>query len=142
MQETLWRRACIPLAACATTQNCYSDTQHRRNTSNMTSKRFLQAIPLTAIAVCMAATNGFASTITYSTNGSGTQFVSPITGLSLVSSSGLAATLSFQPDMNLAIGAPSNINYGLFTLVCSTCLTDHTDSAVFAAFTFDLVIAD
>jgi len=83
-----------------------------------------------------------ATTITYSTNAPGTEFVSPITGLTLNSSSGLAATLTFQPDVNIATGVPSNINFGIFTLECTACLTDTTDSAIFNPFTFDLVITD
>ena len=39
--------------------------------------------------------------------------MSPITGLTLNSESGLAATLTFQPDVGISIGAPSNINYGI-----------------------------
>jgi hypothetical protein len=107
----------------------------------MLSKRFLPAVSLTAIALFTMAFNASATTITYSTNAAGTEFVSPI-GLTLNSSSGLGATLTFQPDVNVAIGVPSNINYGIFTLTCTACLTDHTDSASFQAFTFDLVITD
>ncbi len=88
------------------------------------------------------AANANASTITYSTNAPDTGFVSPA-GLTLASMTGsLAATLTFQPDVNIAIGVPSNINFGIFTLVCSACLTNQTSSAIFSPFTFDLVITD
>jgi hypothetical protein len=65
-----------------------------------------------------------------------------MTGLTLDSSSGLTSTLTFEPDTDIAIGVPSNINFGIFTLVCAECLTEETESASFDAFTFDLVITD
>jgi hypothetical protein len=108
----------------------------------MISKRTWQVASATAIAIFMMAADANASSITYSTNAAGTEFVSPITGLTLDSSSGLSATLTFQPDANITTGTPSNINFGIFTLTCNACLTDETDSAVFNAFTFDLVITD
>ena len=95
-----------------------------------------------ATAIFMMAADANAGTITYSTNAPGTEFVAPITGLTLNSSSGLAATLTFQPDVNITTGTPSNVNFGIFTLECTACLTDFVDAAVFDAFTFDLVITD
>jgi hypothetical protein len=105
----------------------------------MTNKCFLQ---VAAVAILTMAADAQAGTITYSTNAAGTEFVSPITGLTLDSSSGLSATLTFQPDASVVSGTPSNINFGIFTLTCTSCLTDQTDSADFASFTFDLVITD
>jgi hypothetical protein len=97
---------------------------------------------VTAIAVFSMAATASAGTITYSTNAAGTEFVSPMNGLTLDSSSGLTATLTFEPDADIAIGVPSNINFGIFTLACAECSTEETESAFFAAFTFDLVITD
>ena len=108
----------------------------------MTSKRSLQLPLVTAMAVFSMAVTASAGTITYSTNAPGTEFVSPTTGLTLDSSSGLTATLTFEPDADIAIGVPSNINFGIFTLVCAECSTEETESASFDAFTFDLVITD
>ena len=108
----------------------------------MTSTRSLQFAAVSAIAIFAMAADANAGTITYSTNAAGTEFVSPTTGLTLDSSSGLSATLTFQPDANTITGTPSNINFGIFTLECIPCLTDQVDSAEFSAFTFDLVITD
>jgi hypothetical protein len=106
----------------------------------MITKRLLQLASAVGIAIFTMAAD--ASTITYNTNAPGTEFVSPTTGLTLNSSSGLAATLTFLPDSNIAVGVPSNINFGIFTLDCPGCLTDEQSSATFNAFTFDLVITD
>ena len=108
----------------------------------ISSKRTLQLLLVIAIAIFTMAVTASAGTITYSTNAAGTEFVSPITGLPLDSSSGLSATLMFQPDANIATGVPSNINFGIFSLVCDACLTNETNSAHFAAFTFHLIITD
>ena len=108
----------------------------------MTSKRLLQVVPAAAIAIFLMAAEANAGTITYSTNAANTEFVSPTTGLTLDSSSGLAAILTFLPDVNIAIGVPSNINYGIFTLQCDACVTNQSSSAIFSAFAFDLVITD
>lgn len=105
-------------------------------------RRLWQVASAAGIAIFAMAADANASTITYSTNATGTEFVSPA-GLTLASmASGLAATLTFQPDVNIAIGVPSNINFGIFTLVCAACLTNQTSSATFSPFTFDLVITD
>jgi hypothetical protein len=108
----------------------------------MTSNGFSRTASVVAITVLTMAVDATAGTITYSTNVTGTEFVSPISGLTLNNSSGLSASLTFQPDINIATGVPSNINFGIFTLLCTPCLTDHADSAIFTAFTFDLVITD
>jgi hypothetical protein len=108
----------------------------------MISKQLLKLAATAGIAILTMAVKANAATITYNTNATGTEFVSPTTGLSLNSSSGLAATLTFQPDSDIAIGVPSNINLGLFALTCTACLTNETSSAIFNAFTFDLVITD
>lgn len=108
----------------------------------MISRPLLQVAAVVVIAIFTMAANANASTITYSTNASSTGFVSP-TGLTLASmTGGLAATLTFQPDVDIAIGVPSNINFGIFTLTCAACLTSQTSSATFSPFTFDLVITD
>jgi hypothetical protein len=108
----------------------------------MTSKRFLQVIPAIAIAIFMMATSAEAGPITYSTNVTGTGFVAPISGLTLTSASGVSATLTFQPDVDIETGVPSNINLGIFTLVCTACSSNSQVFTVFNAFTFDLVVTD
>jgi len=98
---------------------------------------------IAGVAILAMAAGASASTLTFNTNSPGTQFVSPNTGLTLANSSGAAATLVFTPDANSVVGVPTNINYGLFTLTCSTCTTLAGGiGSVFSAFTFDLVITD
>jgi len=95
------------------------------------------------LAFLMAVTASAA--IVYSTNGSGTGFVTPTTGLTLNQSSGTAsATLTFTPNISGSSGVPSSIDLGDFRLVCPGCSTqgDGTASSIFGSFTFDLQISD
>jgi hypothetical protein len=117
-------------------------TPKQENSLKTISKRSLQLPLVTAIAIFTTAMNAGAGTITFATNAPGTEFVSPMTGLVLDDSSGLKATLTFDPDAQMAVGLPSNINYGTFTLACAACLTNKTGVAHFAAFTFDLIVGD
>ena len=107
----------------------------------MRKTRVLQVASVLGVALFVLAACASAGTLTFNTNGAGTQFVSPTTGLTLNNSSGVAATLTFQADPNSTVGTPSNVNYGTYTLECDTCTTQAggTGSA-FSAFTFDLVI--
>lgn len=88
--------------------------------------------------------------INYTTNAAGTAFVSgnictsgcPVTpdDLTVDSTGGQAATLTFAPNTTSGTGIPSNINFGIFELVCNTCTT--VQSTTFGSFTFDLVVDD
>ncbi len=107
----------------------------------MTFGCFLQAASRTGAAVLFMAFTASASTITYNTNAAGTGFGG--SSLTLNNLSGQAATLTFIPDVNISTGVPSNVNFGNFTLVCSTCSTQALgQGSQFGAFTFDLIITD
>ena len=86
-----------------------------------------------------ASANG--APVTFSTNAAGTGFAG--VDLILNNSLGAVATLTFVPGVNITTGVPSNVNFGNFTLVCSTCSTQAVGSgATFPSFTFHLVITD
>jgi len=107
----------------------------------MKIKHLLQVASTIAVAVFIMVASANATTITFNTNAAGTVFFGD--GLSKNSSSGAAATLVFTPDANIAVGVPSNINYGNFTLTCAACTTQAGGAgAVFNAFTFDLILTD
>jgi hypothetical protein len=91
------------------------------------------------VAIFMMAAGANASTIDYTTNAAGTQFVSGGSGLTVNSTSGVAATITFIPNTTSGAGVPSNVNFGDFLLTCGGCTTGST---IFGAFTFDLVISD
>lgn len=83
-----------------------------------------------------------ASTVEFNTNAAATGF-SGGGSLTLGSTSGAAAQLTFNPVANTITGTPSNVNFGGFTLACATCSTQALGSgASFGAFTFDLVVTD
>jgi hypothetical protein len=108
----------------------------------MTLTRLFQSLSVAAFALTVLVPAASAITITYNTNGSGTGF-NGTSLLSLASTSGQAATLSFIPNSNTNSGTPSNINFGDFTLVCSTCgLKDIGNGATFAPFAFTIQITD
>lgn len=107
--------------------------------------RIIRFAALTGAAVFMMATSASAGTITFNTaqTGSGGTGFNGSGNLVLQSSSGVAATLAFVPDMNSVNAVPGNVNFGNFTLVCATCSTQAGGlGASFGAFTFDLVITD
>jgi hypothetical protein len=82
-----------------------------------------------------------AAIVTYSTNSAQTGFGG--TSLILNSSSGAAATLTFDPLPPTPVGTPSGISYGGFTLSCPACSTQTVGTgATFAAFSFNLVVTD
>jgi hypothetical protein len=104
--------------------------------------RLIQAVLITGVAVLMMAGSASASTVTYNTNAPGTGF-NGTGSLFLNNSTGAAATLTYKPDANTTTGVPSNVNFGLFTLVCSLCGTQAMGpGSSFNPFTFDLVITD
>jgi len=104
----------------------------------------MQTASITGTAILMMAVSANAATIIFNTDGAGTGFgVNGSGGLSLNSSSGVAATLGFVPDPNTTTGVPSNINFGNFTLTCVTCTTQAIGtSAFFNPFTFNVVVRD
>jgi hypothetical protein len=107
----------------------------------MRNKFALQTTVLLAVAVVMTATSARGATIYYNTNAAGTEFV-PSDTLSLASTSGVAATLTFTANSTSPVGVPppSEVDLGNFTLVCSTCST--TTSSTFGAFTIDLIVTE
>ncbi|MGD1072036.1 MAG: PEP-CTERM sorting domain-containing protein [Bryobacteraceae bacterium] len=107
----------------------------------MKIKRCIQAAGMVGAVVFMtAASVDAASIINYTTNAAGTEFVGGVNSLTLNSSAGLAATLTFAPNTTSGTGIPSNINLGIFKLVCMTCTTNQ--GTTFSAFTFDLIVDD
>jgi len=85
--------------------------------------------------------NAIAGTVAFNTNAAGTGFGG--TSLTLNSSSGQAATLTFIAALNVVTATPSNVNYGNFTLVCTTCSTQALgNGSTFAPFSFSMVVTD
>ena len=82
-----------------------------------------------------------AGTVTFNTNSPETGFGG--TSLSLNSSSGAEAVLTFTPNGDASNGVPTNLNYGFFTLSSALCSTRTGGlGAVFDPFLFQLVITD
>jgi hypothetical protein len=114
-------------------------------------RRFVQAAGIVAVALLMVA-SASASNIDYSTNSALTLFFNAGTGaitnngLTLGDTTGVAATLTFNPNTASSSGTPSNINLGDFLLTCPTCSAQATNGGVggtyFGAFQFDLVVTD
>jgi len=103
--------------------------------------RTLQSAALAVAALLALPAAASASIVTFNTDAAGTMFVGD--SLTLASSSGQSAILTFVPDSNSTIGVPTNVNYGIFNLTCATCGTLASGTgAFFNAFTFDLVITD
>jgi hypothetical protein len=108
----------------------------------MTLKHLWQTLSVAALALTMMAPAASAVTITYETDGSGTGF-NGTSALSLLSTSGMAATLQFLPNALSVSGVPSNINYGDMTLTCATCSTQALGiGATFAPFAFTIQVTD
>ena len=108
----------------------------------MTVKRLLQSVSVAAFALTMMVSSASAVTITYETDGPGTGF-NGTSNLSLLNTSGMAATLQFLPNVLSVSGVPSNINYGDFTLACATCSTQAIgNGSTFAPFAFTIEVAD
>lgn len=107
----------------------------------MNITQMIRTASITGAAFLMLAATAAAATITFNTNAAGTGFGG--TNLALDNTSGEAATLTFIPALDTVTGVPSNVNFGNFTLVCSTCSTQALGvGSTFAAFTFDLVVTD
>jgi len=106
--------------------------------------RLVQSILIVAVAIVATAASATASTIYYTTNAAGTSYSPCGTQpcLTLDSSSGQSATLTFTPNgpSNVNVPPPTEIDLGNFTLVCSTCTS--TLDAHFSAFTFDIVLTE
>jgi hypothetical protein len=106
----------------------------------MTIKSLLSRGSIVGAAALMMAGTASAVTITYNTNAPSTGFGG--VSLTLNSSSGVAATLTFIPQSSIT-GVPSTVSFGNFTLVCETCTTQAIGSgAFFSAFTFNLIVTD
>jgi hypothetical protein len=97
----------------------------------------IQAACTTGLALGLAV-SASAAGISYTTNSPLTEFVGGVNSLTLNSTGGEAATLTFVPNTVSNSGVPSNINLGDFLLVCPTCTTSQTTT--FGSFTFDLVV--
>lgn len=110
-------------------------------TERMTITQARRSTATAALLLLLTAARVSAGPITYSTNVAGTGFGGA--GLTLNSSSGAAATLTFIPNADVVSGVPSNVNLGNFTLACPSCSTQAGGVAsFFGAFTFDLLITD
>jgi PEP-CTERM motif len=125
--------------------------------SNRSFKRFSHVACLTGVAVFLMAASASASTISYTTNAAGTEFVTYSGtiidgGLGIDNSGGSgggapsspSATLVFEPNTTSNVGTPSNIDLGDFLLTCTGCSTAAQNSAYvsFGAFTFDLLVTE
>jgi|GEM_PF-1209423 len=100
-------------------------------------------VPIIGLTLCLAtlATRARGDTITYNTNALGTGFGG--TSLQLTNASGSAATLTYLPNTNGNTGVPSNINFGIFALLCPLCSTQALlVGSSFDGFAFDLIITD
>ncbi|MEO5923117.1 MAG: PEP-CTERM sorting domain-containing protein [Bryobacteraceae bacterium] len=108
----------------------------------MNISRMIQVASLTGVAFFGVTASANAALITFNTNAAGTVFAG--NGLTLAQSSGVAATLTFVPNVSSSISTPTNVNYGDFLLTCTTCSTRElgTAGAFFNAFTFNLVVTD
>jgi len=105
----------------------------------------IRSAALTGAAVFLMAASANAATITFNTaqTGTGGTGFNGSGNLVLQSSSGVAATLAFVPDMNSVNAVPGNVNFGNFTLACANCSTQAGGfGSSFAAFTFEVVITD
>jgi len=105
----------------------------------MTIRWLVRVACMAVAALFMMAVSASASTVSYTTNASGTEFTSD-SSLTLHQTSGDAATIVFTPNTTSNTGVPSFINLGDFEITCASCTT--SSDAVFGAFTFDLVIDD
>jgi PEP-CTERM motif len=110
-------------------------------------RRIMQTVSIFGVAAAMMAASASATPITFNTSATGTggSGFNAANALSLTSSSGAAATLSFETDGNSSPAVPSGINFGIFDLTCMTCTAQGAASpvgATFGAFTFDLMITD
>src|SRR5450755_2827209 len=101
-----------------------------------------QSLLLSKLAVVGAmAVSASATSIVFNTNAAGTMFAGG--NLTLNSSSGVAAMLSYTPNGNTSSGIPSGLNFGFFTLHCAGCGTqDAGGGSFFNPFMFDLVLTD
>ena len=87
----------------------------------------------------MLAANARADATYNTTAGSGFNDTGDLT---LTSSGGLSATLTFAPEVNTT-AIPNNIDFGTFTLTCAACSPQAGDSgATFSPFSFDLAVTD
>jgi PEP-CTERM motif len=97
-------------------------------------------------AILMTAGSVSATSVSFSTNTSGTQFASHTggtvsgAGLVLSDASGDAATLTYLANTGTTVTVPTNVDFGNFVLACSTCTA--SAGGTFGAFTFDVIVDD
>jgi hypothetical protein len=107
--------------------------------------RFIPAASIGA-AILMTAGSASATSVTFSTNTSGTEFASHTGGtlsgggLILSDSTGDAATLTYLANTGTTVTVPTNVDFGNFVLACPTCST--SVGGTFGAFTFDIIVDD
>lgn len=107
----------------------------------MNLRRRFQFTVIAGIALFGTIAKISANPITFNTNAAGTVFAGD--GLTLDSSTGASATLTYTPDADGTVGIPSNVNFGFFTLLCPSCTTQAMGTgSFFDSFTFDLIITD
>jgi len=108
----------------------------------MSMKKSILTFALSAAATLLISGSAYANTITFSTNDSNTGFNGG-TSLVINQSLGAPATLTFLPEANSVTGVPSNVNFGIFALVCQDCSSQAQGAgSFFDAFTFDLILTD
>jgi hypothetical protein len=94
----------------------------------------------------MSAGSASATSVSFSTNTSGTEFASHTGGtvsggnLVLSDSTGDAATLTYLANTGTTVTVPTNVDFGNFVLACPTCTT--SVGGTFGAFTFDIIVDD
>jgi hypothetical protein len=107
----------------------------------MTFRQLVKHASRAGVALILLAVCASASTVTFNTNAAGTGFGG--TSLTLSNSLGAAATLTFVPDADTVTGVPSNINFGIFNLLCAACSTQAIGAgSFFDPFTFNLIVTD
>ena len=107
----------------------------------MTITRYFNKLAMSGAFLLTVAESARSAPITYNTNASGTGFGG--TSLTLTSTIGAEATLTFIPNANGDTGVPSNLNYGTFRLRCTLCSAQGLGSgAFFDPFMFNLIITD
>ena len=104
----------------------------------MTIRRFVPSALTTGAALLVMAASVGASPLTIAFNTNGSLFGNGLT--TLTSSSGVSATLLWEPNTGDTTGVPSGISLGRFTLTCAACTT--SSGASFDAFTFNLKVTD
>jgi hypothetical protein len=105
----------------------------------MKLSRLGRFVLLTSSAIFLMTGSASAAFITFNTDSADTGFEGG--GLTLENTFGADATLAFEPNSDVTVGTPSNVNLGAFVLACPDCSTrDSGVGATFAPFVFHLVV--